>query len=275
MKISVIICTYRGQENLVEQCIKSLQKQTVKPDEIILVVDTEHERREYSQMPSLSKGDLSIIASGKKGLAAARNKGVDYSTGDIVAFIDDDAAAVSTWIEEIKRSFSSEDKVNVVGGPVKPIFEGSEIPEKFYWIIGCTSDSPPTSRPIGCNIAVKKDIFKKIGLFDERLGRVQKKLAIGEETDLILRIQHELPGSVIIFNQNAQVFHKTPFHRVTLGYFIKRAYEEGYSKALIRKKYPMQEEQRYLKYYMKNLDFRTLVVLAATGAGYVHGLLGG
>jgi glycosyltransferase involved in cell wall biosynthesis len=272
MRTSVIICSYRGNESLALSCITSLYQQSERPNEIILVVDTEKEKEKFKEYVKKG-GDYSVIflSSGKKGLAAARNVGVEASSSEILAFIDDDAIADTLWLEEIQKSFISDSNIVVTGGPVKPIFEGKTIPEKFFWIIGCTSNSPPTSRPIGCNIAVRSEIFKKIGMFDERLGRVRKKLAIGEETDLILRIQHNLPGSIISFNSKAKVFHKTPDHRVSLLYFILRAYEEGYSKALIRKKYGMQEEQKYLKYYLKHLDMTTLIVLVSTGIGYVHG----
>jgi GT2 family glycosyltransferase len=124
-------------------------------------------------------------------------------------------------------------------------------------------------------MAFRRDIFQKIGSFDETLGRIQKKLAIGEETEFFLRINQLLPGYSIILNPHAKVFHKTPPHRLTLRYFIKRAYEEGFSKARIRKKYRLHEEEKYLRYYFRHMDVRTLIVLCATGFGYLVGLSNG
>ncbi|HIH96861.1 MAG TPA: glycosyltransferase [Thermoplasmata archaeon] len=269
MKTSVIVCSYGGNEDLVESCMASLECQTYQPDEIILVVDTEEEREIYSNSNFLR--NTRVICSGKKGLAAARNKGIEACVGDIIAFIDDDAVADENWLYEIVNSFS--DDVVVVGGPVKPIFRGREVKDKLNWIIGCTSNSPPTKRPIGCNMAFDKSVFNSIGMFNENLGRIKEKLAIGEETELFLRIKKCMPDAEIVYNPDAIVFHEVPEKRTKLGYMLRRAYEEGLAKAVIGKKYGLDTEQNYLKYYLKHLDFITGMVLFSTGLGYIRGKL--
>jgi glycosyltransferase involved in cell wall biosynthesis len=126
MKTSVVVCSYGGKEDLVERCIGSLECQTYQPDEVILVVDTEEEKESYSDL--LYGGRVvptRVICSGKKGLAAARNKGIEASVGDIIAFIDDDAVADKNWLYEIVNSFFG--NVVAVGGPVKPVFRGKPI----------------------------------------------------------------------------------------------------------------------------------------------------
>jgi GT2 family glycosyltransferase len=274
MNSSVIISSYKGNESLTLSCITSLYRQSIKPDEIILVLDTEKEKEEFENYLA-ARGILSVrvLSTGRKGLAAARNKGVEVSTGEILTFIDDDAIADEHWQEEIVRIFVNNGKVVAAGGPVLPVFEGKKVDQKFYWIIGCTSEHPPTIRPIGCNMGFRREVFNKVGGFDETLGRVQKKLAIGEETDLLLRIRDRMPEYQIRFTSYPKVYHKIPPHRVTLWYFIKRAYEEGFAKAILRKKYKLDEERKYLHYYLKHLDLRTMIVLISTGGGYLHGLL--
>lgn len=271
MKTSVIVCSYGGNEDLVEQCIGSLECQAYQPDEVILVVDTEEEREIYSNSNLLH--NTRVVCSGKNGLAAARNKGVETSAGDIIAFIDDDAVADENWLYEIVNSFSGSSDAAVVGGPVKPIFRGKKIKEKLNWIIGCTTYNPPTKRPIGCNMAFDRGVFNTMGGFNENLGRVKEKLAIGEETELFLRIKKGMPDAKIVFNQDAIVFHEVPARRTKLGYMLRRAYEEGLAKAVIGKKYGLEVEQNYLKYYMKNMDLTTFVVLLSTMFGYIRGKL--
>jgi glycosyltransferase involved in cell wall biosynthesis len=274
MTISVVISSYRGNEQLAKACIESLNSQVEPPLEIIVVVDTREEQYLFSTYLSDSTEiPLNIVYSGKKGLAAARNKGIEESKGDIIAFIDDDAVADRQWLSEINKTFEISEAAGVVGGPVYPLFEEKSTDEKFYWIIGCTSTNPPSSRPIGCNMAFRRDVFKKAGTFDEGLGRVRKKLAVGEETELFLRIEKKLPKYSIIFNDRAIMFHTVPARRLTFHYFIKRAYEEGFSKARIRKDYKLQEEQKFFRYYLRHLDLPTLIVLTATGVGYLNGLI--
>jgi len=265
MKISIIVCSYRGKEHLVERCIDSLERQTCIPDEIILVVDTEEEKESYADILH----DINVVCSSKRGLAAARNKGVEASTGEIIAFIDDDAVATRNWLCEIVKSFS--DDVFVVGGPVYPIFKGRKIKEKLNWIIGCTSNNPPTERPIGCNMAFDMRVFRTVGGFNENLGRVRKKLSIGEETELFLRIKKYIPDAKIVYNQKAIVYHNIPEERTKLGYILRRAYEEGSAKAVIGKKYELRVERKYLQDYLKNIDFITLLVLLSAGFGYILG----
>lgn len=270
MKTSVIVCSYGGNEDLVEQCIGSLECQTYQPEEIILVVDTEEERESYSNSNILH--NTRVVCSGKRGLAAARNKGVETSAGDIIAFIDDDAVADENWLYEIVNSFT--DNVVVVGGPVKPIFRGKEVKDKLNWVIDCTSTNPPTKRPIGCNMAFDRRVFDTIGGFDENLGMVRRQIAVGEETDLFLRIEKKYGSEAeIALNPNAVVYHCVPEERTKMGYMLRRAYAEGLAKAVIGKQYNLEVEQSYLKYYLKNMDLTTFVVLLSTMFGYIRGKL--
>jgi len=264
-KVSVVICTYGGREDYLRSCIESLKNQTSQPSEVILVVDTEEEKKRYStDFP-----DMKVISSEKKGLAAARNRGIEASTGDVIAFIDDDAVADRNWIFEVVKSFNSD--VMVVGGPVKPVFQGKGIKEKLNWIVGCTSTDPPTERPIGCNIAIDRRVFNEVGLFNERLGRVKGKLSLGEETELFLRIKKHKPDAKIMFNPDAVVYHNIPEERTKLSYMLSRAYEEGLAKAIIGTEYELGAEKAYLRYYLKHLDFTTFMVLLSTGFGYIRG----
>ncbi|HPA07591.1 MAG TPA: glycosyltransferase [Methanoregulaceae archaeon] len=270
MTISVIISSYRGNEFLIKSCIESINLQTVPPSEIIVVLDTKEEKDLFATyLADSTQIPITFVHSDKRGLAAARNKGVKTSIGDIIAFIDDDAFAEPQWIQEILRAFTSKPSVGVVGGPVIPLFEGQTISEKYYWVIGCTSDRFGSPRPIGCNVSFRREIFEYIGYFNEDLGRVKKRLGVAEETELILRIQKQLPWYSVIFNERVRVFHKTPEKRTKLSYFIKRAYQEGFAKAMIKKEYELKEEMKYLRYFLNHLDPRSFLVLSCIGCGYL------
>jgi glycosyltransferase involved in cell wall biosynthesis len=270
MKISVIIASYRCND-LVYSCVKSLQDQILQPFEVIIVVDWPDQQEEFIRFFKMSPLNLKVFASGKTGLSAARNKGVLESAGEVIVFIDDDATAGIHWLEEISRSFDLNPGIGVVGGPVKPIFEGNQIDEKWYWIIGCTSSNPPICRPIGCNIAIKKEIFAEIGGFDERLGRNKGKLVIGEETELLMRIEEKWSGSSVFWNSASVVYHRVPKSRTTLHYIVDRAYQEGIGKAIIGKKYELDLEKKFLRYYLRHLDFLTGIILLSISTGYFIG----
>jgi|WetSurMetagenome_2_1015567.scaffolds.fasta_scaffold287420_1 GT2 family glycosyltransferase len=274
MTISVIISSYRGNEGLARSCIASLSHQTLVPDEILLIVDTPQEKEIFSRaLDRQISPFFRIISSGRKGLASARNFGIDVSSGDIIAFIDDDATADPGWLSGVNQSFRENPGAAVVGGPVRPVPQGRRIPEKWNWIIGCTSRNPRSTRPVGCNMAIRREVFRTVGPFDERLGRVKKTLAIGEETDLFLRILERMPGSKIVCNPRAVVFHTVPVKRTTLRYMVRRAYQEGAGKAVMGKHHRLGTERTFLRYYLARPDRYTIPVLMAVGAGFLIGQL--
>jgi GT2 family glycosyltransferase len=271
MTISVIISSYRGNEGLARSCIASLSRQTLVPDEILLIVDTPEEKETFSRaLGEQFSPSLRIISSGRKGLASARNCGIDASLGEIIAFIDDDATADPGWLSGVNQSFLENQGAAVVGGPVRPVFQGRQIPEKWNWIIGCTSRNPRSTRPVGCNMAIRRDVFRTVGQFDESLGRVKKTLAIGEETDLFLRIIEKMPESKIICSPEVVVFHYVPEKRTTLRYMMKRAYQEGVGKAVIGKKHPLGSEKTFLWYYVTHPDRYTIPLLFTVALGFIR-----
>jgi glycosyltransferase involved in cell wall biosynthesis len=264
MKISVIIGSYRPGKCLV-RCIESLKKQTVLPDEIIIGVDSISDE----QFKWFVHGSIAnkVVASGKTGVSAARNTACQQATGDIFAFIDDDATADPDWIERLHKIFE-DPTVACAGGSVIPYFERRTIPEQWYWIVGCTGLS---KRPIGSNMAIRRHEFVMAGGFTENLGRVKHNLNIGEETELILAL--EKAHKRVLFVPELVVRHWCPDTRMEWSYIMSRAYKEGIGKAVINKQYTLNQEQKCLKYYLTHPDIYTLPVLVATGVGFIDGYL--
>lgn len=90
IKISVIIPIY-NTEKYIDKCIKSVVNQTYKNLEIILVDDGSTDNsmvkcNEWAQKDNRIK----IIHQENRGAAAARNSGIEVSTGKYIAFVDSD-----------------------------------------------------------------------------------------------------------------------------------------------------------------------------------------
>ena len=118
-KVSVVICVYtikRLQD--IREAVDSVLTQTLKPYEVIVAVDQNRELldRLKSEFPPKVKLALS---NGAPGLSDTRNAGISSSTGGIVAFIDDDAVAEETWLENLIPLFE-DTKVMAVGGQAIP-----------------------------------------------------------------------------------------------------------------------------------------------------------
>jgi glycosyltransferase involved in cell wall biosynthesis len=261
MQVSVIIGSYRPGKCLY-RCIKSLEKQTKLPDEIIIGVDSIQDIQSFHSKPSIP---YKFVASGKTGVSSARNAACKQATGDILAFIDDDATAETDWIEQIHNVFE-DSTISCVGGPVIPVFERGSIPEQWYWIIGCTGMS---KRPICSNMAVRRSDFLVLGGFPENLGRIKRNLTIGEETELLLNLAEF--NKKIVWEQKMVVNHWCPDHRTQLHYIMSRAYKEGIGKAIIGKRYSLDLEYTFLKHYLSHPDKYTVPVLMATGLGFIRG----
>ena len=255
MKVSVVIASYR-HSYLLNKCLDSLKKQTVVPDEIIVAFDSPH-----------YLNGIKTVSSATTGVSAARNVGCDEATGDILVFIDDDAEADPRWIETIKQAFE-EHNPDCVGGPVTPRFECGSIPEHYNWIIGCTWD---VKRPICCNMAIRRDVFYRLGKFNEGLGRIRLNLSIGEETELVLKMQDR--EYIIRWDENVVTNHHVPAHRTTLKYMCSRAYKEGIGKAIIGNRFKLATENKMLRYYITHPDRYTVPVLGAVLMGYMRGKL--
>src|SRR4051794_15100517 len=99
VQVSAVICAYTMDRwSDIRDTIDSLRRQTRQPDQIVLVID--HNEELLARATSLLSQDVLVIANREvRGLSGARNTGLVASTGDLIAFIDDDAVADVTWLD--------------------------------------------------------------------------------------------------------------------------------------------------------------------------------
>ncbi|OGO65651.1 MAG: hypothetical protein A2029_02310 [Chloroflexi bacterium RBG_19FT_COMBO_47_9] len=176
----------------------------------------------------------------RRGLSGARNSGVALSTGEVVAFIDEDAAADNAWVENLLSSYQYPQVIGV-GGEVRPewtVPPPGWFPEEFHWVVGCSYKGlpevkAPVRNPIGCNMSFRRQALISAGGFRNGVGRIGT-LPVGcEETELTIRLRQQNPNSVYLYQPRAVVMHKVPEWRLKWRYFIQRCYSEGISKALV------------------------------------------
>jgi glycosyltransferase involved in cell wall biosynthesis len=245
---SVVVSTYdeKRWDDLVS-CLRSLESQTRPPLETIVVVDhnsglLERARREF---PAATV----IPNAGPRGLAGARNSGIAATDGEIVAFIDDDARAEPRWLEELEGCISEPVTVGA-GGALLPLWQGPEpawFPREFYWVFGCSYTGlpdrlAPVRNPIGANMAMRKSALGEVGGFRQgeskdapreirSRGVVRAGGNVPDDTDLAIRIKQRRPDAVWLYQPKARVLHTVTPERTSLGYFLRRCYEEGAGKA--------------------------------------------
>ena len=175
--------------------------------------------------------------------------GIAAASGELVAFIDDDARAEPRWLERLAACFERPEVVGA-GGALLPLWEGPEprwLPPEFYWVVGCSyaglpAERAPVRNPIGANMAVRASALAGAGGFREGAGAdaprelrergvVRAAGNVPDDTDLAIRVSRLHPGAVWLYEPAARVLHRVGRERATLGYFLRRSCEEGVGKA--------------------------------------------
>lgn len=237
--ISAIVCTLdRGPE--IERTIHSLLTQDLsRPRYEVLIIDNGSNPENAAILHRLAAeapDSVRVIEEPIKGLGRARNRGIETATGDIVAFIDDDAIAARGWLRHLCTAFEEPD-VAVAGGRVCLLFEGGPKPEFIDTRLtpylsafdpgDQAMDLPAMEAPRGCNIAFRKSVFEQVGPFDEGFGRIGKRLRSLEEIDVAQRIEHA--GHRIRYVPDAAVQHIVRTERLEPGWFRRRIRWQGRS----------------------------------------------
>ncbi len=304
MLVSAIVCTHSpdNYSNLVE-AVDSLLSQTHPEIEVIVAVDGNAELHE--RVSAHYRGNEAVRTTLLKesvGVSGARNAGIKAAKGDIIAFIDDDAVAEKGWIENLLSAYSEYDAV-AVGGKILPVWLGDKpdyLPEELCWLAGITHEGFAEEKVVevrntfGPNMSFKKEVFQKAGMFNVNLGFARKGTSYiqAEEPEFALRMRREL-GKGVIYNPKAIVYHKIPPAKVKVGRLLKRAFYQGYSKALLKKLSISADsvvtESSYLKallfkyipgrlkrfYRLTELKKLLMLVacIGAVGLGFVYGYI--
>ena len=117
MKISVIVPFHKGVHFLTD-CLDSLCDQTEKDFEVLIVADRVEENLDSLLASYKSKLQITKLISQEEGVAAARNLGKEYATGEYIYFLDSDDYLEETTLEELLKTAKSSKK-DFVYGPLE------------------------------------------------------------------------------------------------------------------------------------------------------------
>lgn len=162
MKISVLIIAH-NEEKYIQECLESVLRQTLNPDEIVLIAhnctdQTERIAKKYTSIKTISY-------QGTPGHVYARLRGFESVSGDIIACLDGDSVAHKNWLKNLTGPFRKQHIV-AVGGYVK--LDGSLAARLTSWRFFFLN---PRFNPKfhfyfwGGNFACRKNDYEKIGGF--------------------------------------------------------------------------------------------------------------
>lgn len=240
-KTSVVICT-RDRPMELSRCLGSMPLQTRCPDEIV-VVDNASVTDETEKV--CRAAGVRYIREARPGLDIARNTGARAATGEIVAYTDDDVVLDPTWLERMVEAFDDPD-IMAVTGLVLPAELNTLAQWRFekYWGFGrgferkdFGPDYYAATRKHGCptweigagaSMAFRREVFERVGLFDERLD-VGAAGCSGDSEFWHRILSH---GWVCRYDPTIVAYH---YHRRDIEGLRKqlRAYMRGHSAALM------------------------------------------
>jgi O-antigen biosynthesis protein len=224
-RISVVCCSYNGAK-FIGDCLDGLAVQDYPDYEVIVIDDGSTD----DTAAIAARYDVRLASQKNKGLSAARNQGMRHATGEIIAYIDDDAYPDPDWLRYIAWTYMRYG-VDGAGGPNLPPSGDGEMADLVALAPGgpnhvLISDTVAEHVP-GCNSTYRTEALRAIGGYDTRFRTA------GDDVDVGWRIQQN--GGTIGFSAGAMVWH----HRRTTarGYF-KQQRGYGYAEALLEQKWP-------------------------------------
>jgi GT2 family glycosyltransferase len=224
-RVSVAVCSYNGARTI-RDCFEGLRQLDYPNFEVIVVDDgstdgTAAIAREYG---------FRVVSRENRGLGAARNTGMEEATGEIIAYIDDDARPDRHWLTHLVATFMGGDYAAVGGPNVAPPGAGP-VAECVANAPGCPmhvllSDREAEHIP-GCNMAFRKACLEAVGGFDRQFRTA------GDDVDVCWQLQQH--GWRVGFSPAAMVWHH---RRSSLRAYWKQQRGYGEAEALLERKWP-------------------------------------
>ena len=237
-RISAIICTH-NREDYLGAAIDSLLEQDFADYEVIVVDNASTDSTRAIVEARLPHPRLQYVYEANLGLSVARNAGAAVATGEILAYLDDDAEASSGWLTALAQIYEQDTTVAIAGGKVTLIWPPNCTPPKWM-STGMTGNlgaydlgdeivyiEQPGLTPRGLNYSITADFLEKIGGFDVNLGRVGKNLLSNEELYMTEKALNM--GYRVAYLPDALVAHNVAPSRMVPTWFIRRSWWQGIS----------------------------------------------
>jgi hypothetical protein len=236
--VSVVIAAFMMERWAdLREAVASVHAQTVPVLETVVVID--HHPGLLARARRELTGVTAIPNAGCRGASGGRNTGVAASSGELVAFLDDDAVASPNWLEPLLPHFRNPDVVGV-GGRLDPLWAGTEprwFPPEFGWAVGASyrgmpKEAAPVRNVWSGNMVIRRQVFDAIGGFRPDFGKVGGR-SRPEDTDLCLRAAAATDRGTWIYEPAGLARHRVPAQRASFGFFLRRCFHEGRGKAAL------------------------------------------
>jgi glycosyltransferase involved in cell wall biosynthesis len=238
-QISAIICTH-NRDTYLGAAIDSLLAQDFAAEFEVVVIDNGSSDR-TREVVEQRLGDTRVkyFFEPTLGLSVARNTGAKVARAEILAYLDDDAVASTSWLQVLYAAYEHNSQLAIAGGKVTLLWPPDIQPPQ--WLsAGLASNlgaydlgdsmiyiEKPGLTPRGLNYSIRRSFLEEIGGFDPHLGRVGKNLLSNEELQMTeLALQR---GWQVAYLPDALVAHNVAPERLNRSWFLNRGWWQGIS----------------------------------------------
>ena len=247
--ISVVVPVFNG-EKTIKETIESVLKQTFTDFELLVINDGSQDLT-VEVVEKIQDSRIQVYSYPNAGLAASRNRGIDRSTGEYIAFIDADDLWTPDKLEDQFNALKSHPEAAVAYSWTDYIDEYSQFLGKGGHITVNGNIYPhlllTDLLENGSNPLIRKQAFIEVGNFDE-------SLSAAEDWDMLLRlairyhfIAVSSPQVLYRISSNSMSFNVLQQERESLK-VIERAFNQAPESLQYLKKPSLANLYKYLTY---------------------------
>lgn len=246
--MSIVVLSYTEKRlSDLRILLASIEEQTYPALELVFVVERSVAISKFLSDWKSKYPKRIYFTERKISVAESRNLAAKIATGDVIAFVDDDARLLPGWADEIAVAFCSYPSAIGVTGVIIPDWEivsdAHSFPKSLYWMIGCTAwrdthsvhyiDSAQT-----LNTGYRREVFRdyrfRIRMYkDDDSASLHSGLQ-GDDVDFALRVTNGTARK-LLYDPRLVVRHKVPHSRVSLGFVKRYAFWQGATEARYRR----------------------------------------
>jgi glucosyl-dolichyl phosphate glucuronosyltransferase len=231
LEVSVVLSTYNRAGRLPAALEALLNQAGEVPYEVIVVDNNSSDDTAavVRRIAARSAGRVRYAFEPRQGLSHGRNAGIGLAQSSIIAFTDDDVRVSSDWIGQLRRAFNEHPDAGYIGGRVLPLWlspppawlttaHWGPLALQDYGLDTHVSGRERAVCLVGANLAFRKHVFDRIGLFTASLGRVKDGIGSTEDHDMQLRAWRAgvrgfyVPALVVLAEVTPDRLHKR-YHR--------------------------------------------------------------
>ncbi len=236
--VSVVVPVRNG-ERTIGDCIQSiLNADFPTASREIIVVDNGSTDRTPQIIRSYP---VTYLLELRRGPSRARNRGIEASRGDILAFTDADCVVTVGWLRTLAAEFGIPEVSGVAGEivayPPRTAVERYAARRRPLWQLAALNSARPFA--VTANVAFRRSAFAAIGLFDPRF-------LTGQDQEFSRRFF--AAGLRMRYSRAALVFHR---HRDTVCRMLKQQFGWGYGAQQLGNYAPRDELTALIRWFWR------------------------